>query len=173
MQSFISSGVSSSSGSSGRAEQPAVSLRSAELPASIIHISSLRDVQRWLAKEHVSNCSSADVQRIREAVTVLSHPKPKQEDVRPLQSKWQVAQQIKKKPKPLADVIHELQEKVVKAAQKLHQELIDSAEQPASTTFVQNTANISNACESALLSPDGAEELLPAFDQILANLKER
>ena len=93
--------------------------------------------------------------------------------MRPLQSKWEVGHYINKKTKPLADVIHELQGKVVKAAQQLHQQLIDSAEQPASTTFVQNTANISNVSESALLSPDGAEEPQPAFDQILANLKER
>ena len=70
-------------------------------------------------------------------------------------------------------MIHELKGKVVKAAQKLHQELIDSAAQLASTTFVQNTANISNVSESPLPSPDGAEEPEPAFDQWLANLKER
>ena len=109
MERFISFGASSSSGSSGRAEQPAVSLRSAELPASKIHISSFRDVQCWLAKEHVSNCNSAKAQHIRGAVTELSHPKPEQEDVQPLQSKWQVAREINKKRRPLADVIHELQ----------------------------------------------------------------
>ena len=32
------------------------------------------------------------MQRIREAVAVLWHPKPRQEDVRSLQNEWQMAQ---------------------------------------------------------------------------------
>ena len=100
MKRFLSSAAPSSSGrtetpsSSSSAEQPATSLRSAEQPATPSHLKilSIRDVQRWLAEEPIASCSSADAQRIREAVAVLSHPKPRQEDVRPLQSKWQVAQ---------------------------------------------------------------------------------
>ena len=110
----MSSAASSSSGRAGRpaaasgsAEQPAPSLGSAERPATLSHslrsaerpatpshlkLSSIRDVQRWLAEEPAASCSSADMQRIREAVAVLSLPKPRQEDVRLLQSKWQVAQ---------------------------------------------------------------------------------
>ena len=101
MHHFISNAASSSS---GRAEQPAAaaassSHSSAERPATPSHfkISSIRDVQRWVAEEPIASCSSADAQRIREAVAVLSRPKPKQEDVRPLQSKWQVAQKKTKK----------------------------------------------------------------------------
>ena len=67
---------------------------SAEQPG--FQLQSIRDVQRWLAQKPIASCSSADMQRIREAVAVLSHPKPRQEDVRPLQSKWQVAQKTKK-----------------------------------------------------------------------------
>ena len=101
MHRFISSAASSSSGRAGRpaaasssAEQLATSLRSAEELATPPHLqlSSIRDVQRWLAEEPNASCSSADMQRIREAVAVLSRPNPRQEDVRPLQSKWQVAQ---------------------------------------------------------------------------------
>jgi hypothetical protein len=109
MHRFMSSAASSSSGraewpatvsgSFSSAEQPAISLRSAEQPATPSHlkISSIRDVQRWLAEEPIASCSSADAQRIREAVAVLSHPKPRKEDVQPLQSKWQVAQKKDKK----------------------------------------------------------------------------
>jgi len=57
-----------------------------------LKLSSIQDVQRWLAEEPMASCSSVDMQRIREAVAVLSRPKPRKEDVRPLQSKWQVAQ---------------------------------------------------------------------------------
>ena len=106
MQRFISSASSSSwdraeqlATASNSAEQLATPLRSAEQPATSLHlkISSIRDVQRWLAEEHVASCRSVDAQRIREAVAVLANTKPRQEDVRPLQSKWQVAQQNKKK----------------------------------------------------------------------------
>ena len=136
MHRFMSSLASSSS---GRAEQPASAsssslLRSAEQPATPPHwkILSIRDVQHWLADVSIASCSSADVQRIREAAAVLSPPKPRKEDVQPLQSKWQVRQQTKgKKPRPLGEVLKEFQDKVIHAAQKLQQQLSDSAERPA------------------------------------------
>ena len=62
-----------------------------------LQLQSIGDVQRWLAKEPIASCSTADMQRIREAAAVLSHKKPRQEDVQPLQSKWGVAQQKNKK----------------------------------------------------------------------------
>ena len=145
----MSSGASSSSArarppaavfsSVGNADQPATSLRSAEPPATPCHLKilSIRDVQRWLAEERIASCSSADMQRIREAVAVLSSPKPRKVDVRPLQSKWQVAQSKRKwqvaggtKSRPLEEVLREFQGKVIKAAQELQQELADSAEKP-------------------------------------------
>ena len=108
MKRFMSSAASSSSGSAERsanvsarsssAEQSATSLRSAEQPATPSHfqILSIGDVQRWLADETFASCSSADMEsmeRIREAAAALSRPKPRKEDVQPLQSRWQVAQQ--------------------------------------------------------------------------------
>ena len=87
MKRFMSSAASSSSAVSSNAG-------SAEPPATPCHLKilSIRDVQRWLAEERIASCSSAAMQRIREAVAVLSPAKPRQEDVEPLQSKWQVAQ---------------------------------------------------------------------------------
>ena len=108
---------------------------SAEQPG--FQLQSIRDVQRWLAEEHIASCSGADIRRIREAVAVLSRPKPRQEDVQPLQGKWQVAQQKYKKRRPLDDVLHEFQGKVIKAAQQLQVELSSSAEQPAASTVGQ------------------------------------
>ena len=89
MKRFLSSSAPSSSGraeppsSSSSAEQPATSLRSAEQPAMPSHLklSSIQDVQRWLAEEPMASCSSVDIQRIREVVAVLSRPSPRQEDV--------------------------------------------------------------------------------------------
>ena len=96
MKRFMSSAASSSS---ARAEPATTSLGSAEQPGTRcqLKLSSIRDVQRWLAMEPIASCSSADMQRIREAVAVLVPAKPRQEDVQPLQSKWLVAQQRNKK----------------------------------------------------------------------------
>ena len=114
------------SSSSGRAEQPDAAscsslLRKAEQPATPSHLKilSIRDAPHWLADESMARCSSADVQRIREAAAVLSHPKPRQEDVRPLHSKWQVNRTKDNKPRPLAEVLKEFRDKVINAAQKL------------------------------------------------------
>ena len=144
MHRFLSTAASSSSGGAAlrsaeqpaslrSAEQPATSLRSAEQPATPSHLQilSIRDVQRWLAEEPIASCSSADMQRIREAVAVLSLPKPRQADVRPLQSKWQVARKKHNKERPLGDVIKNLESKVIEAVQKLQRQLAGSAEQPA------------------------------------------
>ena len=95
-----------------------------------LSITTLRGVQLWLAEDHMASCTSAETQRISEAVAVLSRPKPSQEDVRPLQPKWQVARQKNKKQRPLEEVLRELQAKVIKAAQELQHQLADSAAKP-------------------------------------------
>ena len=113
------------SSSVGSAEQPATSLRSAEPPATPCHLKilSTRDVQRWLAELPIASYSSEDMQRIREAVAVLSRPKPRQEDVQPLLSKWQVAHRKDKQTRPLEETLREFQGKGIKAEQELQQEL--------------------------------------------------
>ena len=115
------SGESLASSSAG---QLANSFVSAEQPD--FKIASIRDVQRWLAAEHVATSSNVDARRIREATAVLSQCRPTQEDVRPLQSKWQVAQKKDKKPRPLGEVLQEFESKVVEAVQKLQQQLADA-----------------------------------------------
>ena len=136
MKRFMSSAASSSS---ARAEPATTSLGSAEQPGTRcqLQLSSIRDVQRWLAMEPIASCSSADMQRIREAVAVLVPGKPRKEDVRPLQSKWRVARSKNKKEIPLPEVVDELREKVIKAAQQLQVELSGSAEQPAASIVGQ------------------------------------
>ena len=122
---------------SGGAEQPASRISepassvaqpaSASSTPSQLKIVSVRDVQLWLADESIANCSSADVQRIREAAAVLSRPNPRAEDVRSLQSKWQVAQQIGRKRRPLGDVVQEFRDKVINVAKKLPQVVCKNA----------------------------------------------
>ena len=75
-------------GSCGRSARRGTSTTSSTQPG----ITTLNGVQLWLAEDQMASCTSAEAQRIREAVAVLSHPKPRQEDVRPLQTEWQAAQ---------------------------------------------------------------------------------
>ena len=170
MERFFALGASSNS---GRAEQPLTvaassnsnraELPSAEQPATSttssstqVSIKSIRGVERWLTEDHVVSCTSADAQRIREAVVVLSRPKPKQEDVQPLQSKWQVAHRNPDTTKrKLPEVIEEFRDKIIKAAQKLQQQLADSAEQPAvaaSSTDRADVQNVTAADEEPVLA---------------------
>ena len=93
--------------SAGRVEQSSISLCSAEQPVISLRLkmSSIRDVQAWLNDERVASCRSAQAQRIKAAAALLSQPKPRQEDVRPLQSKWKVPREKNNKKKRLEDVI--------------------------------------------------------------------
>ena len=134
MKRFMSSAASSSSATAEPHATMSSSFSSAEQPVASLHlkISSIRDVQRWLAEEHVASWRSVDVQRIREAVAVLAHPKPRQADVRPLQNKWQVAQKKNKASRQLGGVVDEFKGKVIKAEQNLQQQqqLAGRAQQP-------------------------------------------
>ena len=65
------------------AEPPASAMSSAQQPATPcqLKISSMRDVERWLAEESIASCDSVDMHDIREAAAVLSCPNPRKEDV--------------------------------------------------------------------------------------------
>ena len=136
------SGSTADSSSSGNAEGVAnVSARSssAAQPVTLSQskISSMWDVQRWLAEQPIVRCHSADMERLKEAAAVLSRPKPRKEDVRELQNDWQVAQKKHRKPIPLPEVIQDFRGKIIKAAQKLQQQLLASAERPDSSEAEQ------------------------------------
>ena len=106
---------------SGKAGQPAVKLEC------------LKDVRRWMTTPEVVN-SNLDIGLVKEAVTVLSRaPRPRQEEVRPLQSKWGIARNREGMPRLLLDVIQELEQKVVNAAHRLANSVTSSAAQPAAT----------------------------------------
>ena len=121
-----SSGVGESAIPSSSAEQPATS--------SDLKIICIRDVQRWLASEAIARYSTADLESIREAAAALSTPKPRQEDVRPFIKKWQLGPC---RDKTHYEMVQEFQRKVIKAAQKLQQQLRDSVAQSASSTAQQ------------------------------------
>ena len=130
-----STAASSSSGNAERVANVSASSSSAALPATLSQskILSMQDVQRWLAEPYVVRCHSADLERLKEAAAVLSRSKPRKEDVRELQNDWQVSSR-----KPLPEVIQEFRNKIIKAAQKMQQRLLDSAEPPASSGMEQS-----------------------------------
>ena len=78
------------------------------------------------------------MKRLKEAAALLSRSKPRQEDVRLLQNDWQVSSKKGSLPIPLPEVIQEFRGKIIKAAQKLQQQLLDSAERPASSAVEQS-----------------------------------
>ena len=78
------------------------------------------------------------MKRLKEAAALLSRSKPRQEDVRLLQNDWQVSSKKGSLPIPLPEVIQEFRGKIIKAAQKLQQQLLDSAEPPASSGVEQS-----------------------------------
>ena len=168
MRRFVAPAALSSSGSAARPAATAAPSSSASAerpgtsttPSNQVSITTRRGVQLWLAEDHVASCTSAETQRIRDAVAVLSRPKPRKGDLQPLQPKWQVAQKQHKQPRPLADVIQEFQCKVIKAAQVLQQQLADSAEKPALDGSTTERTDVQN--------DTAADE-----DPVLACLKER
>ena len=85
------------SSSSGSAAQPVPATSNSDSAAQPLwNIERLRDVERWLSAEHVIS-SSIDTRDIQEAVAILSaKPKPRQEDVGKIQSKWKIAQKKSK-----------------------------------------------------------------------------
>jgi len=93
----------------------------------------------------MASCRSSDAERIRQLAAVLLRPKPRQQDLRPFHSEWQVSRwqdgckkRSDKQPRLLPEVIREFQNKIIKAAQKLQQQLSDGAEQPTSTAVEQS-----------------------------------
>ena len=86
-----------------------------------------------------------EIRSVREAIAALTiAPRPKAEDVRPFLGKWRVKRMRQRVSSPLAEIIRDLGDKVIRAAQKLQAELANkpqttvaaSAAQPAATCVV-------------------------------------
>ena len=136
MKRFLSLASSSSSGSAARpASGPTHSNCSgAKRPVlntvvlNHVSITTLRGVQLWLAQEHIATCTrNTSLLRIQEAVAVLSRPKLTKDNLKPLQLEWRVSRTDGKKHRPSADIIGEFKVKIIEAAQKLQQQLTESA----------------------------------------------
>ena len=73
----------------------------------------------WL-KAQGDESSSPELRRLRAAVAVLAQkPKPKQEDVRPLCSAWDVQREDRQKDRPLPTLIAELRQAVLAEGTRL------------------------------------------------------
>ena len=89
-------------------------------------LSSIYDVQRWL-RTLTEATSTQKLESLRAAVNVLKKSELKQNEVRPLCKMWPVQRDDGKK-KPLTQVILELKEHVIKAANELRADLEQHAQ---------------------------------------------
>ena len=89
-------------------------------------LSSIYDVQRWL-RTLTEATSTQKLESVRAAVNVLKKPDLKTPDVRNLCKIWAVKRDDGKK-RPLTQVISELKEHVIKAANELRADLEQHAQ---------------------------------------------
>ena len=87
-------------GDEGSAAQPALHDEGGSAERPVLQMQSIADVHRWLDTKCLSEYP---LQSLREAVAILMHPEPRQEDVQLLQSpsNWNVPQRchrLKKRP---------------------------------------------------------------------------
>ena len=128
--------------SSSRAVQPEANASSSSAAQPARQLSTIGDVQRWLATL-TERTSSAKSKRIKTAVDVLKVQKPRQEDVRAMCATWSVKRTINQKNRPMPEIISDLKEKVIEASNELkvsfaqHSQIAtDSAVQPATLSDV-------------------------------------
>ena len=131
---------SSSAASSSSAAQPAL---------SEVKIERVQDVQRWLSTGKVSS-GNLEIGSVREAVAALTRaPRPRAEDVRPLLGKWRVEQMRQRRCRPLPERVKDLEDKVIRAAQKLQAELANKPE----TTLAGSAAQPAATCVTSAAQP--------------------
>ena len=92
-------------------------------PSNVETFTIIEAVSLWLKSQGEAS-TAPDLQRLRAATEVLTRkPKPRQEDVFPLCSSWNVRQSERKKPRPLATLITELQQAVITEGNRLRRSL--------------------------------------------------
>ena len=136
-------------------------------PSNVETFTIIEAVSLWLKSQGEAS-TAPDLQRLRAATEVLTRkPKPRQEDVFPLCSSWNVRQSERKKPRPLATLITELQQAVITEGNRLCRSLdaltgatASSAAQPAdpplasgAASSVEQPAATGTAAESSVKRP--------------------
>ena len=140
--------------SSGEARDPASSVEqpaentvpsSVEQPAETF--SSIAAVNRWLTAQGAA-CNTPDFRKLRAAVSVLTKtPNPRQEEVCPLCSSWNVPQYDHRRRRPLPTLITELQQAVITEGSRLRASLDGQTGAPASSA--EQPAALAGAASSA------------------------
>ena len=110
-------------------------------------LSSIDDVRRWLTTL-TEVTSTQKLESLRAAVNVLKKPEPKRDDVRALCKIWPVKQD-RGKQRPLTQVILELKEHVIKAANELRVNLEQHAQIATAGCAVLSVAS-TNSSETKL-----------------------
>ena len=137
--------------SSGEARDPASSV---EQPAETF--SSIAAVNRWLTVQGAA-CNTPDFQKLRAAASVLTKtPNPRQEEVSPLCSSWNVRQYDQRRRRPLATLITELQQAVITEGSRLRASLDGQTGAPASSA--EQPAALAGAASSVEPSASSAEQ---------------
>ena len=135
-------------------------------PSNVETFTIIEAVSLWL-KSQVEASTAPDLQRLRAATEVLTRkPKPRQEDVFPLCSSWNVRQREHKKPRPLTNLITELQQAVITEGNQLRRSLdaltgasASSAAQPAEPAAEADTeAGVQAAAPRANSPKEGETE---------------
>ena len=109
---------------------------------------SIDDVQRWLTTL-TELSSTQNFESLLAAVNVLRTPNPRMEDVRPLIKIWSVQRRIRKKERPLPDIVRDLREKVIKAGNELRANLEQHAQIATAGCAVLSVAS-TNSSETKL-----------------------
>ena len=147
MRAFLRNSSGGARDPASSVEQPAANsgLSSVEQPAQTF--SSIAAVNRWLTVQAAA-CNTPDIQKLRTAVSVLRQtPKPRQEEVSPLCSSWNVQQQYQKRRRPLATLITELQQAVITEGNRIRASLDGQTGAPASRA--EQPAPLAGAASSA------------------------
>ena len=162
--------------SSSSAVQPEANASSSSAAQPARQLSSIGDVQRWLAAL-TERTSSAKSKRIKTAVDVLKVQKPRQEDVRPMCATWSVKRTINQKERPTPEIISDLREKVIEASNELKVSLAlnppvaaDSAVQPAALSDVApsatEAARLSHAQKPPVAASSAAQPATSSSEQL-------
>ena len=94
----------------------------------------------WLSTGKVSS-GNLEIGSARKAVAALTRAtRPRAEDVRPFLGKWRAEQMQQIKHRPLPEIIRDLEDKVIRAAQKLQAELANKPEAMLAASAVQPAA---------------------------------
>ena len=180
MNSFFASKNTPSGASSSSAAQPAGESASGDgahkdagsAEQLAVKLECLKDVRRWMATPEILN-TNLDIGLVKEAVVILSRvPRPRQEDVQPLLSKRGVAQFKERKNRPLAEVIGELEQRVVNAAQTLQAQLANNAGKLA-TVAPASAAQPAVSCVTIARAASCTAAGSAGDDPFLAELKRR